>query len=101
MLADKVVTVPGLIEQGVIRVNKRATETSRRGRGAIRSCDGVIKAGERISRNQARKSGVYLRNNLLKVKDGEYVKSPDEYKSVGTHWIALYMNANQLHKSKL
>ena len=29
----------------------------------------------------------------LKIKDGTYVINPDEYKSIGTHWIALYRNA--------
>ena len=28
----------------------------------------------------------------LKIKDGTYVINPDEYKSVGTHWIASYRN---------
>ena len=26
------------------------------------------------------------------MKDGVYVISLDEYKSIGTHWIALHMN---------
>ena len=34
-------------------------------------------------------NGVYLRNNLPKIKDGEYVINLDEYKSLGTDWIAL------------
>ena len=28
----------------------------------------------------------------VKIKDGTYVINPDEYKSIGTHWIALYRN---------
>ena len=38
-------------------------------------------------------NGVYSRNNLPKIKDGAYVINLDEDKSVGTHWIALYVNA--------
>ena len=39
-------------------------------------------------------NGVYSRNNLPKIKDGAYVINLDEFKSVGTHWIALYVNGN-------
>ena len=38
-------------------------------------------------------NGVYSRNNLCKIKDGTNVISLEEYESVGTHWIALYVNA--------
>ena len=38
----------------------------------------------------------YKRNNLLKIKDGAYVIILDEYKSIRTHWIALYVNGNIL-----
>ena len=37
---------------------------------------------------------VYLWNNLPKIKDGEYVINLDEYKSIGAHWIALYVSNN-------
>ena len=39
-------------------------------------------------------NGVYSRNNLPKIKDGAYVINLDEFKSIGTHWIALYVNGN-------
>ena len=39
-------------------------------------------------------NGVYSRNNLPKKQDGAYVINLDEYKSIGTHWIALYENGN-------
>ena len=39
---------------------------------------------------------VYSRNNLPKIKDGEYVINLDDYKSIGTHWIALYVNNNNV-----
>ena len=41
-------------------------------------------------------NGVYSRNNLSKIKDGAYVINLDEYKSIGTHWIALCVNANNI-----
>ena len=41
-------------------------------------------------------NGVYSRNNLPKTKDGTYVINLDEYKSIGTHWIAFYVNDNNV-----
>ena len=38
--------------------------------------------------------GVYSRNNLSKIKDDAYVINLDEYKSIRTHWIALYVTGN-------
>ena len=37
---------------------------------------------------------MHYRDNLLdKIKDGAYVINLDEYSDIGTHWIALYVNA--------
>ena len=33
---------------------------------------------------------------LRKITDGTYVINLDEYKSVGTHWTASYVNANNI-----
>ena len=33
----------------------------------------------------------YSSTNLRKIKDGAYVINFDEYKSIGTQWIALYV----------
>ena len=41
-------------------------------------------------------NGVYSRNNLSKIKDGAYIINLYEYESIGTHWIALYVNAENL-----
>ena len=46
--------------------------------------------------NEPKSNGIYSRNNLPKVKDGAYVTNFDEYKSIGTHWIALYVNAENV-----
>ena len=35
---------------------------------------------------------VFSRNNLPKIKDGAYVVNLDEYKSIRTNWIALYVD---------
>ena len=39
-------------------------------------------------------NGVYSRNNLSKIKDNAYVINLDEYKSIRTHCIALFVNDN-------
>ena len=51
------------------------------------------------SQNKPKLNGVYSRNNLLKIKDGAYVINLDEFKSTGTHWIALYVNGNNIFYS--
>ena len=42
--------------------------------------------------NELKFNSVYSRNNLPKIKDATYVISIDEFKSIGTDWIALYVN---------
>ena len=37
-------------------------------------------------------SGVYSRNNLSQIKDGPYIMDLDEFESIATHWIDLYLN---------
>ena len=49
---------------------------------------------QKYYQNEPRLNGLYLKNNLPKVKDGEYVINLDEYKSIRTHWIALHMNGD-------
>ena len=43
--------------------------------------------------NESKFNGVYSRNNLPKIKDRAYVINFDEYESIETHWIVLYVNA--------
>ena len=31
------------------------------------------------------------RNNLSKIKNGAHIMNLDEYESIGTHWIALFV----------
>ena len=52
---------------------------------------------QRYYQNEPRFNGVFSRNNLpKKIKDGAYVINLDEYVDVGTHWIALFCNRNEI-----
>ena len=51
---------------------------------------------QRYYQNEPKFNGVYSRNNLPKIKDGAYVTNHDEVKSIGTHWIALSVNGNNI-----
>ena len=46
--------------------------------------------------NEPKFNGIYLRNNLSKIKDGAYIINLDEYESITTYWIALYVNAKKV-----
>ena len=47
--------------------------------------------------NESRFNGVYSRDNLPnKIKNGAYVINLDEYSDIGTHWIALWVNINNV-----
>ena len=42
--------------------------------------------------NEPKFNGVYSRNDWTIIKDGTYVINLDEFKSIGTYWIALYID---------
>ena len=43
--------------------------------------------------NEPRFNGVFSRDNLPnRIKKGAYVINLDEYRDIGTHWVALYVN---------
>ena len=46
--------------------------------------------------NEPKFNGIYLRNNLSKIKDGAYIINLDEYESIKTNWIALYVNCKKV-----
>ena len=46
--------------------------------------------------NESRFNGVYSRDKLPKIKDGAYVINLDEYSNVGTHWVSLWVNNNNV-----
>ena len=51
---------------------------------------------QKYYQNKPTFNGVYSRNNLPTVKVGAYVINLDEYESIGTNWIALYVNDNKV-----
>ena len=51
---------------------------------------------QQSSKNKTRFNGVYSRDNLPMIKDGEHVINLDEYSDTGTHWIALYILNNDV-----
>ena len=51
---------------------------------------------QKCYQNEPKFNGVYLRNNLPKIKDGAFVINLDECKSIGTLWIALYLNGDNV-----
>ena len=52
---------------------------------------------QRYYQNELSFNGVFSRNNFPKtIKDGAYVINLDEYGDVGTHWITLCCNRNEI-----
>ena len=51
---------------------------------------------QKYYQNESILNGVYSRDNLLKMKDGAYVINLEEYSDIGTHWIALYVQTNDV-----
>ena len=51
---------------------------------------------QKYYQNESRFNGVYSRDNLPKIKDGAYVINLDEYSDIGTHWVALYVQNNNV-----
>ena len=41
-------------------------------------------------------NGISSGNDLLKIKDGGYLRNLDEFKSIGIHWIAIYTSVNNI-----
>ena len=69
------------------------------GKGTIRPGEGTFRVGQdfeiqKCYQNETKFNGVYLKNSLPKIKDGPYVINLDEFKSIGSHWISLYVNVN-------
>ena len=84
------------------------------GKGLARAGEGIVRPGEEVKKklnsllpfhpltnieiseyykNEPRFNGVYSSNNLQKkaIKKGAHVINLDEYTSIGTHWIALFV----------
>ena len=82
-------------------------------RGVIRAGERVIRPGhilmlshllnnfemQKYNQNEPKRRklhGVYSKNNLSKIKDGTYVINLDEYESIETRLILLYVNAENV-----
>ena len=46
--------------------------------------------------NEPKFNSVYSRNNIPKIKDEAYIINLNGYESIGTQWIALYVNHNNV-----
>ena len=46
--------------------------------------------------NVPRFNGAFSRDNLPKIKDGAYVINLGEYSDIRTHWVALYVQNNNV-----
>ena len=52
---------------------------------------------QKYCQNEPEYNRVFLsRNYLPKIMDGAYVINLDEFKSIGTDWIVLYVNGNNI-----
>ena len=52
---------------------------------------------QKYYKNEPKFNGVFSRDTMpKKIKDGAYVINLDEYKDVGTHWIALFFKRSEL-----
>ena len=52
---------------------------------------------QKFYKNVQRFNSIFSRNNLpKKIRDGAYVINFDEYALLGTHWIALFCNRNEI-----
>ena len=51
---------------------------------------------QKYYQNEPKFNGAYSRNSLPKIKDRPYVINLDEYESIRTRLIALYLNANNI-----
>ena len=51
---------------------------------------------QKYYQNKPKFNGVYSRNNLIRIRDGARVININEYKSIGFHWIALYVNGDNV-----
>ena len=51
---------------------------------------------QKYYQNKLRLNGVYSRDNLPKMKYRAYIINLDEYSDIGTHWIALHKQINDV-----
>ena len=51
---------------------------------------------QKYYQNESRFNGVYSRDNIQKVKNEAYIINLDEFSDIGTHWVALYVQNNDV-----
>ena len=51
---------------------------------------------QKYYQNEHKLNGVYSRNSLSNIKDGAYIINLLKHESIETHWIALYVNADNV-----
>ena len=51
---------------------------------------------QKYYQNELGVNGVFSRDNLQKLKDGAYIINLDEYSKIGTRWVALHVNNNDV-----
>ena len=44
---------------------------------------------QKYYQNESKFNGVYSRDNLSKINNGEYAINLDEYSDIRTHWVTL------------
>ena len=83
----------------------RAGSGNKKGRGIVRAGYGKewdqyyqrMGLVQKYYQNKPRFNGVYSRNNTPQnIQDGANVVNLDEYADVGTHWITLFCNRNEI-----
>ena len=60
------------------------------------SCPSTNFEIQKYYQSKLKYNSVYSRNNLPKRKDGAYLTNLDEFECIETHWIALYVNNNNV-----
>ena len=51
---------------------------------------------QKYCQNEPRFNGAFSLDNLPKIKDGTYIINLTEYSDIGTHWVALHVNKNDV-----
>ena len=51
---------------------------------------------QKCYQNEPRFNGAFSQDNLPKIKDGAYIINLDEYSDIGTRWVALHVNNNDV-----
>ena len=51
---------------------------------------------QKYYQNEPRFNGAYSRDNFKKIKYGTYVINLDESSDIGTHWVAMYVQKNDV-----